>query len=273
MSVCSTGAVVRVVVLNKPFDVVTRFTLPANAAPGTRTLAEFVHEAGLYPAGLLDRDSEGLVVLTSDGRLQHCLTDPRHGHERTYVAQVEGEPDQRALARLADGSLAAVDARVYDTIPLNTRERLFDLVLRNARVVSGGGLPPYRADVGMNFPATRASFAGSSGRGGRGGVFELGDLTDFLGKTEMDLTGRLLVVAPPGGEDGWKKVLAALVSRGRATAAGVLTLSEADLSAEAKGWLGNAPALAPGYNGDFLVLRPEGEGRFRVERRISPVER
>ncbi len=106
MSVCSTGAVVRVVVLNKPFDVVTRFTLPANAAPGTRTLAEFVHEAGLYPAGLLDRDSEGLVVLTSDGRLQHCLTDPRHGHERTYVAQVEGEPDQRALARLADGSLA-----------------------------------------------------------------------------------------------------------------------------------------------------------------------
>ncbi len=106
MSVCSTGAVVRVVVVNKPFDVVTRFTLPANAAPGTRTLAEFVHEAGLYPAGLLDRDSEGLVVLTSDGPLQHRLTDPRHGHRRTYLAQVEGDPDQRALARLADGSLA-----------------------------------------------------------------------------------------------------------------------------------------------------------------------
>ena len=106
MSVCSTGAVVRVVVVNKPFDVVTRFTLPANAAPGTRTLAEFVQEAGLYPAGLLDRDSEGLVVLTSDGPLQHRLTDPRHGHRRTYLAQVEGDPDQRALARLADGSLA-----------------------------------------------------------------------------------------------------------------------------------------------------------------------
>lgn len=98
--------VVRVVVLNKPFDVVTRFTLPANAAPGTRTLREFVYEAGLYPAGLLDRDSEGLVVLTSDGRLQHRLTDPRHGHERTYLAQVEGVPDHRALAALADGSLA-----------------------------------------------------------------------------------------------------------------------------------------------------------------------
>jgi hypothetical protein len=61
------------------------------------------------------------------------------------------------------------------------------------------------------------------------------------------------------------------VSRGRATAAGVLTLSEADLSAEAKTWLGNAPPLAPGYGGDFLVLQPEGEGRFRVERQISPV--
>ncbi len=92
-------------VLNKPFDVVTRFTLPANAAPGTRTLAEFVQQSGLYPAGLLDRDSEGLVVLTSDGRLQHRLTDPRHGHERTYLAQVEGEPDDRAFAALSDGSV------------------------------------------------------------------------------------------------------------------------------------------------------------------------
>lgn len=176
------------------------------------------------------------------------------------------------LQALADGSLAAVDAKTYDAIPLNTRERLFDLVLRNARVVSGAGLPPYRADVGMNLPPARASFAGSSGRGGRGGVFEMGDLTDFLGKTEIDLTGRLLVVAPPGGEEGWKKTLPGLVSRGLATDAGILTLSEADLSAEAKAWLGNAPAVAPGYGGDFLVLRPEGEGRFRVERRISPVE-
>ncbi|MCM3876816.1 MAG: peptidase M14 [Thermoanaerobaculia bacterium] len=176
------------------------------------------------------------------------------------------------LHALADGSLAAVDARDYDAIPLNTRDRLFDLLLRNARVVSGAGLPPYRADVGMNLPPARAGFPGSSGRGSRGGVLELGDLTDFLGKTEIDLSGRLLVVAPPGGDEGWKRTLLGLVSRGRATAAGVLTLSEAELSAEAKAWLGNAPALAPGYGGDFLVLQPEDEGRFRVERRISPVE-
>ena len=91
--------------LNKPFDVVTRFTRPANAAPPTRTLAEFIHESGIYPAGLLDRDSEGLVVLTSDGRLQHRLTDPKHGHERTYLAQLEGVPNGAALATLADGSI------------------------------------------------------------------------------------------------------------------------------------------------------------------------
>jgi hypothetical protein len=176
------------------------------------------------------------------------------------------------LHALADGSLADVDAKAYDAIPLDTRDRMFDLLLRNARVVSGAGLPPYRADIGMNLPPARASFAGSSGRGGRGGVFEMGDLTDFLGKTEIDLTGRLLAVAPPGGEEGWKRTLLGLVSRGRATAAGVLTLSEADLSAEAKAWLGNSAALAPGYRGDFLVLVPEGEDRFRVERRLSPIE-
>jgi 23S rRNA pseudouridine2457 synthase len=100
-----------VVVLNKPFDVVCRFTLPANAKAGTRTLAEFVHEPGLYPAGLLDRDSEGLVVLTNDGALQHRLTDPRHGHERTYLAQVEGVPSDAALVRLTDGSI------VIDGVP------------------------------------------------------------------------------------------------------------------------------------------------------------
>lgn len=99
----------QVVVLNKPFDVVTRFTLPGNAKPGTRTLAEFVGLPDLYPAGLLDRDSEGLVVLTDDGRLQHRLTDPNHGHERTYVAQVEGEVTDEALRRLGDGSIAIDD--------------------------------------------------------------------------------------------------------------------------------------------------------------------
>ena len=96
----------RIVVLNKPFDMVCRFTLPANAKAGTKTLASMFREPGMYPAGLLDRDSEGLVVLTADGALQHRLTDPRHGHERTYLAQVEGAPADAALVALGDGSIA-----------------------------------------------------------------------------------------------------------------------------------------------------------------------
>ena len=100
----------------------------------------------------------------------------------------------------------------------------------------------------------------------------MGDLTTFLGKTEIDLTDRLLVVAPPGGEEGWKKTLVGLAARGLATADGFLTLPESDLSREVKAWLGGASPLAPGYGGDFLILEPAGAGRFRVERRISPVE-
>jgi Zinc carboxypeptidase len=176
------------------------------------------------------------------------------------------------LNALADGSLANVDAKAYDAIPLNTHDRLFDVLVRHARVIGGGGLPPYLADVGLNTAPAGPRFAGPSLHGAQGGVLEVGDLTDFLGKIEIDLTGRLLVVAPPGGEKGWKKTLAGLAARGRITAEGLLTLSESDLSSEAKAWLGGTPPLAPGYSGDFLVLQPSGVSRFRVERRISPVE-
>ncbi|MFI5121193.1 MAG: M14 family zinc carboxypeptidase [Thermoanaerobaculia bacterium] len=177
------------------------------------------------------------------------------------------------LHALADGSLAKVDVNAYDAIPLDTRDRLFDVLVRNARVIGGGGLPPFLADVGLNVASARPGFPGPSSRALRGGVLEVGDLTDFLGKTELDLEGRLLVVAPPGGDVRWKKTLEGLASRGLATADGFLTLSESDLSAEAKAWLSGGAPLAPGYGGDFLVLEPAGAGRFRVERRISPVER
>jgi zinc carboxypeptidase len=176
------------------------------------------------------------------------------------------------LHALADGSLQNLDFHAYDAIPLNTRDRLFDVLVRNARVVGGGGLPPFLADVGLNVASTRPGFTGSSPRAMRGGVLEVGDLTDFLGKTEIDLEGRLLVVAPPGGPAGWKKALDTLAARGLVTADGLLVLSESELSAEAKAWLGGTAPLAPGYGGDFLVLVPSGAGRLRVERRISPAE-
>lgn len=95
-----------VVALWKPFDVVCQFTVPANARPGQRTLADLIDRPGLYPAGRLDRDSEGLVLLTDDGRLQARLTDPHRGRSpRRYLVQVEGVPDAVALRRLTDGSI------------------------------------------------------------------------------------------------------------------------------------------------------------------------
>jgi 23S rRNA pseudouridine2457 synthase len=70
---------------------------------GRRTLADFVDVPGVYPAGRLDRDSEGLVVLTGDGRLQAQIADPRHRLGKTYLVQVEGVPGDKALDSLRNG--------------------------------------------------------------------------------------------------------------------------------------------------------------------------
>jgi len=87
------------VALNKPFGVLCQFTDEA----GRRTLADFVPQKGVYAAGRLDHDSEGLLLLTDDGKLQHRLADPKHKQPKTYVVQVEGVPTEGALERLRRG--------------------------------------------------------------------------------------------------------------------------------------------------------------------------
>lgn len=89
----------RLILLNKPFGVLTQFTDRTDRP----TLADLVDVKGVYPAGRLDRDSEGLVVLTDDGGLQHRLSHPKFGKDKGYWVQVEGLPDDDALAALRRG--------------------------------------------------------------------------------------------------------------------------------------------------------------------------
>jgi 23S rRNA pseudouridine2457 synthase len=91
----------RTLAFNKPYGVLPSFTDTA----GRSTLAEFVSVPGVYAAGRLDLDSEGLMLLTSDGALAHYITDPQHKVSKTYLAQVERVPDDTALERLRRGVL------------------------------------------------------------------------------------------------------------------------------------------------------------------------
>jgi 23S rRNA pseudouridine2457 synthase len=89
----------RLLLLNKPYGVICQFSPSGDH----RTLKDFVPVSGVYPAGRLDTDSEGLVLLTDDGALQHRITDPRHKLPKTYFVEVEGGHDDAALAPLRAG--------------------------------------------------------------------------------------------------------------------------------------------------------------------------
>ena len=105
--------------LFKPLDVLTQFTDEG----GRATLKDYVPVPGVYPVGRLDRDSEGLLLLTDDGPLAHRLTDPRHEHPKTYLAQVEKVPDDHALDELrrgvglSDGPTRPVEVELLESEP------------------------------------------------------------------------------------------------------------------------------------------------------------
>jgi 23S rRNA pseudouridine2457 synthase len=103
--------VYRYLLFYKPYNVLSQFTdtdhseilIETEANNPRRTLKDYIPIASVYPVGRLDRDSEGLLLLTNDGRLQHRLSDPRFGHPRSYWVQVERCPDEVALKRLREG--------------------------------------------------------------------------------------------------------------------------------------------------------------------------
>ncbi len=105
----------RYLLFSKPYGVLSQFT-PEPGSPH-RTLAAFIDVPGVYPVGRLDWDSEGLMLLTNDGELQHRFTDPRFEHPRTYWAQVEGEATATALAALGKG----VKVQDYTSRPAKAR--------------------------------------------------------------------------------------------------------------------------------------------------------
>ncbi len=153
-----------VILLNKPYGVICQFSPSGDH----RTLKDFVDMPGIYPAGRLDTDSEGLVVLTGDGALQHRISDPQHKLPKTYFAQVEGAPDDAALEPLRRGMVLGdfrarpAEAALVDepewlwprTPPIRSRQAIpttwLRLVLREGRnrqvrrMTAAAGFPTLR---------------------------------------------------------------------------------------------------------------------------------
>ncbi len=117
----------QLILFNKPFGVLSQFTDARSPTPRP-TLSDFIEVKGVYPAGRLDRDSEGLLLLTDDGRLQARLSNPRHKVAKTYLVQVEGAPSEAELeplrrgVKLKDGLTRPARARLIAPPALWARE-------------------------------------------------------------------------------------------------------------------------------------------------------
>jgi 23S rRNA pseudouridine2457 synthase len=140
----------RLILFNKPYGVLPQFTDRGTAGSARPTLSNFIDVPGVYPAGRLDLDSEGLMLLTDDGKLQARIADPKFKMAKIYLVQVEGDVGEEALARLRQGvvlkdglTLPAEADRIADPIlwprdpPIRVRQSVPDcwikLTIREGR--------------------------------------------------------------------------------------------------------------------------------------------
>jgi 23S rRNA pseudouridine2457 synthase len=170
----------RIILFNKPYGVLSQFT--DRGTPEARaTLSDYIDVPQVYPAGRLDRDSEGLLILTDDGALQARIASPRHKTSKTYLVQVEGEPDVASLVRLRagvvlnDGPTRPADARRIEPPrlwprdpPVRFRKNVPDSWLEII-ITEGRNRQVRRMTAAVGYPTLRLVRI-------RIGVWELGDL-------------------------------------------------------------------------------------------------
>lgn len=153
----------QILLFNKPFAVLSQFT----SEPPHRTLAEYISHKEFYPAGRLDKDSEGLLILTDDGKLQQKISNPKYGKFKTYLVQVEGLLTEHALeilrggVELKDGSTRPAkaqcidDPQIWDRDPPIRERKLIPTSWLELSISEGRNRQVRRMTAATGFPTLR----------------------------------------------------------------------------------------------------------------------